>query len=232
MFEDTRERPVETSMYFLSARYYVPEWGRFLSPDSIEYLDSEFVNGLNLYCYCKNNPILYFDPTGHSAILIAIVIGAVIGGIYGGISAAVNDQNILAGIAIGAVVGGLTGFITEVASIPLMLLGTFSVGAGGDVASQMILGNKSFGDVNLISALWAGVANARLALVGKGFSVIDGLNDLQGASKIIFGAITNGPLIGLGMAINMAVSNNAPVYTFNDLYNDIIGKQKQLIRGW
>lgn len=58
------------------------------------------------------------------------------------------------------------------------------------------------------------------------------MNDLQGASKIVFGAITNGPLIGLGMTINMAVSNNATVYTFNDLYNDIIGKQKQLTRGW
>ena len=63
---------------------------------------------------------------------------------------AANGQNVLAGIAIGAVVGGVTGLITEVASVPLMLLGAFAVGAVGDIASQMILDGKSLGEVNLI----------------------------------------------------------------------------------
>ena len=52
-------------MFWLSSRYYSPELCRFISPDDVEYLDPESVNGLNLYCYCLNNPISYYDPSGH-----------------------------------------------------------------------------------------------------------------------------------------------------------------------
>ena len=39
---------------------------RCISPDSIEYLDPESINGLNVYCYCHNNPIMNVDPNGHA----------------------------------------------------------------------------------------------------------------------------------------------------------------------
>ena len=45
----------------------------------MDYLDPESINGLNLYCYCMNNPIMYANPSGHSAILIGLIIGAIIG---------------------------------------------------------------------------------------------------------------------------------------------------------
>ena len=71
---------VETQLYWVSSRYYLPEWGRWISPDDIEYLDPESVNGLNLYCYCGNDPINKIDPTGHFWVLLgAIAIGALIG---------------------------------------------------------------------------------------------------------------------------------------------------------
>ena len=181
-----------------------------------------------MYAYCLNNPLNRTDPTGHSAILIALAIGAVLGGIYGGISAAANDQNVVAGIAIGAVVGGLTGLITEVAAVPFMLLGTFTVGAAGDIASQMILDGKSFGNVNLISAGMTGLANAGLALVGKGLSNIDSMAGLAGAEKVAFGVITNSPLLGMGMALNMIFSQNFGVYTVNDLIDDLSGSKYEL----
>lgn len=57
---------VETNLFLVSSRYYSPELCRWISPDDIEYLDPESVNGLNLYCYCFNNPIMYIDPDGHS----------------------------------------------------------------------------------------------------------------------------------------------------------------------
>ena len=51
---------------------------RWISPDSIEYLDPESINGLNLYAYCGNDPINKHDPSGHFAISILawIIIGA------------------------------------------------------------------------------------------------------------------------------------------------------------
>ena len=79
----------------------------------------------------------------------------------------------------------MTGLITEVASVPLMLLGTFAIDAGGDIVSQMILDGKSVGEVNLISVAWAGVANAGLALVGKGLSIVDKMVGLTTAESII-----------------------------------------------
>ena len=69
----------ETNLYFLNTRYYSPELCRFISPDSVDYLDPDSINGLNLYSYCMNNPIIYADPSGHSAILIGLIIGALIG---------------------------------------------------------------------------------------------------------------------------------------------------------
>ena len=49
---------VETQLYWVSSRYYSPELCGWISPDDIEYLDPKSVNGLNLYCYCYNNPVM------------------------------------------------------------------------------------------------------------------------------------------------------------------------------
>ena len=56
----------ETKLYYLNSRYYNPEWRRFISPDDTSYLDPDSVNGLNLYCYCGNDPVNRYDPTGYS----------------------------------------------------------------------------------------------------------------------------------------------------------------------
>ena len=58
----------ETRLYYLNARYYDPQVGRFISPDDINYLDPTTINGLNLYAYCANNPVMYSDPSGHFGI--------------------------------------------------------------------------------------------------------------------------------------------------------------------
>ena len=62
----------ETQLYWVFSRYYSPELCRWISPDSIEYLDPESINGLNLYCYCMNNPIMYADPSGHAPWWISV----------------------------------------------------------------------------------------------------------------------------------------------------------------
>ena len=65
---------IETDFYYLNARYYNPEIGRFITADDIEYLDTENMNGLNLYCYCLNNPSMHVDASGHFPILAAILV--------------------------------------------------------------------------------------------------------------------------------------------------------------
>jgi len=219
----------ETGWYYLQSRYYNPSWGRFISADDVAYLGANGdLQAYNLFAYCSNNPIMYTDATGNSitALLIAVAIGAVFGGIYGGVSAYGNGQNVAAGILIGAVVGGATGGLTGISSIPWMLAATFGVGFLGDVASQMILDQKSFGEVNLISAGLAGATNAVLAYVGKGLSYLDEQSKLSVISSILFEGLTNSPLLALGMAINMGVSSHSPEYTVNDLIEDItkVGK--------
>ena len=58
-------------MYYLMTRYYDPKTGRFINADSFEYLDPERINGLNLYAYCGNNPIMNVDPSGHEVLSAA-----------------------------------------------------------------------------------------------------------------------------------------------------------------
>ena len=83
-----------TGLYYLQSRYYNPTWGRFINADS-QLNPKDGLVGCNMFAYCNNNPVSKYDPSGHSAILIAIGIGAVLGGIYGGISAAANNQDVV-----------------------------------------------------------------------------------------------------------------------------------------
>ena len=114
----------ETGLYYLNARYYSPEWRRFISPDAAEYIDPETPNGLNLYLYCSNDPVNYADPSGHLAItlsaLAAIVLG-VAGATAGGIIAynAAKDNGAegwdllgwtVLGIVGGGIIGGASGY--------------------------------------------------------------------------------------------------------------------------
>jgi len=69
----------DLQLYYLMSRYYDPQTGRFINVDTIDYLEPDTINGLNLYAYCYNNPITFADPSGHSAILIGLIIGAIVG---------------------------------------------------------------------------------------------------------------------------------------------------------
>ena len=54
----------ETGFYYLQYRYYNPSWGRFISPDRSDYINTVSKYSINAYIYCKNNPVLYTDYTG------------------------------------------------------------------------------------------------------------------------------------------------------------------------
>ena len=55
----------ETGYYYLRARYYDPQIGRFTQEDTYRGDPAEPAT-LNLYGYCAANPVLYQDPSGHA----------------------------------------------------------------------------------------------------------------------------------------------------------------------
>ncbi|MFR6189930.1 MAG: RHS repeat domain-containing protein [Anaerostipes hadrus] len=58
-----------TGLYYLNARYYNPEDGRFMTEDSYR---GEIMNPEtgHLYVYCANNPVNYVDPSGHFTVVL------------------------------------------------------------------------------------------------------------------------------------------------------------------
>lgn len=69
----------ETGLYYLQSRYYNPEWGRFINADG--QLVNDKLTGTNLFVYCNNNPVNYFDPTGEIAVSTVILIGSIVVGV-------------------------------------------------------------------------------------------------------------------------------------------------------
>ena len=109
-----RKKPVETGLYYLNSRYYDPEVSRFISTDSIEYINPDILNGLNLYAYCNNNPVMNVDPFGNFfiSLIVGLAIGALFGAITSGISSAAKGNTGLAlvgDIFGGALIGGALG---------------------------------------------------------------------------------------------------------------------------
>ncbi|MFZ3587831.1 RHS repeat domain-containing protein [Bacillus sp. DJP31] len=65
-----------TKLYYLMARYYDSEDGRFITRDTFHGFEEES-QSLNLYTYTKNNPVIYVDPDGHNPVLVYFIGAAV-----------------------------------------------------------------------------------------------------------------------------------------------------------
>lgn len=146
---------VETGLYYLQTRYYDPETGRFITIDGIEYLDPETINGLNLYAYCGNNPVMYTDPTGTFLIGLLLAIGGIIvGGLITGTVAAVNrsEGESFGGAFLGGFIDGAFGAFAIAVGLATGGIAGLAVTAGISFIGGM-LGNAvgqaiSFGNVN------------------------------------------------------------------------------------
>jgi RHS repeat-associated protein len=110
-----QEYDAEYELYNYSARLYDPTLGRFITADTIvpDWTDPQ---SLNRYGYCRNNPLIYVDPSGHFAwgaffigLAKAIGYGAAIGAAVGGFMAAANGGNIWLGMRDGANSGAISG---------------------------------------------------------------------------------------------------------------------------
>ena len=111
----------EIKMYYLKSRYYDPDLGRFISADAEVGSVGETM-GMNLYAYCKCNPICYADENGNwpswatkvciglAVIAVCAVVAAVC--VATGGAAACVATSMLVGAVKGALIGAVSGAIT------------------------------------------------------------------------------------------------------------------------
>ncbi len=91
-------------MYYCNARYYIPEWGRWLTPDSPDYLQFDQITGFNNFAYCINDPVNYSDGSGHFPIAASIIAGLILFTPLGGTMLQVATSIVsYTGMAIGAI---------------------------------------------------------------------------------------------------------------------------------
>jgi len=185
----------ETGLYFLKTRYYDPEVGRFMTIDDISYLAPDSINGLNLYAYCGNNPIVHVDTNGNAwyefwkwdwasigkiAAGVAIVAGLVVGSVFTGGTLSV----VLAGAAIGAGAGFLGGGISGLAS-------------GGGLAG--------FANGALAGTITGAISGAFAASpLGLGWQI--GINAIIGAGNYSLNQVFSGSKLTLGGLIAGALT--------------------------
>ena len=164
----------ETGLYFLKTRYYDPEVGRFITIDDVQYLNPETINGLNLYAYCGNNPVMNVDPEGTKWW----------DWLLGGLS-------LLAGIALCFVPGGQVfgvGLIVGGAS-SLVSCSLDAAGVSGKWASIITSGLSIIAGIALCFTPFAGIG---AGMIGQGVGAIAG----GFISEACGGSFTTGAAIG------------------------------------
>ncbi len=179
----------ETGLYFLKTRYYDPEVGRFITIDDISYIDPETINGLNLYAYCGNNPVMGYDPDG------TWDWGRFWSGIAIAVAAVVAVAITVATFGTGSVAGGI-------------IIGGI-IGAAGNLFSQTVIEGKSFAEVDYWQVALGGVTGALSAIPGVGLIGGAGISGLGGfASALIEGkSLEDAALSGLWSAGTAILKN-------------------------
>jgi RHS repeat-associated protein len=108
----------ETGLYYVNARYYNPNLGRFLQADP-----SGVQGGINLYAYAGNDPVNHVDPTGLTPdggefiIKLSETIATFFGGVEGVPSLTVSSTTTI-------------GYKSIVVPNPTQLLGSPDFGSG------------------------------------------------------------------------------------------------------
>ncbi len=195
----------DLDLYYLQSRYYDPNTGRFINADTIDYLDPESINGLNLYAYCLNNPIMYCDPTGHevkwwqwalagvgAALVVAACVVLTVGtaGLGGGLVAAVAvgaAKGALIGAAVGTAVGAAGGAIyagVTGADMGDSILSGAMIGFGAGAIIGAVIGG-AVGGINYGSFASKSTLNSHFAKHGTNMGYSSTKSYANGAKYVI-----------------------------------------------
>ena len=192
----------ETGWFWLSSRYYSPELCRFISPDDVDYLDQTSINGLNLYAYANNNPIMYIDPDGHSAILIGLIIGALIGF---GTAAYIDYQDD------GQIFNGSVAWYDYLGAT--VLGGAIGAGLGAFAGMSFSASIPTFGWINSGGALMFGITGTT-AITVTGAQVL-GVAGAFAAGGLLMFAKGNGPRMGHNQYENKQIDSLCKKYNLS-----------------
>ena len=142
----------ETSLYYCNSRYYDPEIRRWISIDDINYLDSETINGVNLYAYCMNNPVMCSDSSGHMPKWLGNVltgIGIVVGTALFVAAIVASAGTVGALVGVGAAAIGLSTTAVSTA-ITVATISTYVVAGGVALFGASDAVEAFSGDINPI----------------------------------------------------------------------------------
>jgi len=132
---------------------------RFINMDIVGILDTTMhvVNGLNLYIYAANNPIMFYDPTGKFFWFIFIPILIIGGGVAA--DQIFNDGNITNAV-VGAVGDIIVPNLDIIIGIGMVTLLVLSKGAAGPLVKKVLV--KKLGSSKVMSSakLGTGIGGA------------------------------------------------------------------------
>ena len=181
----------ETGWYYLNARYYDPNVGRFLSPDDTDLLllSPRALTDKNLYAYCDNNPVIRVDGNGEAW---HIAIGAFVGGIFGGaakfVSNLIEGEDVFDGVGSAFLTGAASGALAATGvGVFGSIVGNAGISMVGNATTQ-IVENKGFDNFDVGDMLIDGtIGGISGAVGGAGY----GSKHLKTASKQLTKRITN-----------------------------------------
>ena len=165
----------ETGLYYLNSRYYDPEIGRFINIDDISVLSEtqDILNGINLFAYCQNNPVMFDDETGYFFWFLFII--AIIGSAVISAGADIITQGITKGwdninwgqVGWSAFTGALSGVLmaSGVGALGMALIGG-AIGFVDSVGYQLV-GGASLSEINWLQVAFSTVAGALPGIRGK-----------------------------------------------------------------
>ena len=164
----------ETGLYYVSSRYYDPEIGRFISPDTTDILTATpmRLTDKNLFAYCDNNPVMRADYGGDFwHIVVGAAAGALIGGVVKAVSNAIEGKSLTDGLATAMLAGAASGALASTGvGIVGIVAGNAAISMAENAANQVIE-NKGFNNFDvgdmLIDGAIGGVSGA-LGGAGKG----------------------------------------------------------------
>ena len=212
----------EVGLYYLQSRYYIPEIGRFLSPDNYPST-GQGVIGNNMLAYCGNNPVSRQDEGGE---WWNVVIGAVVGGVVNAVSTWASGgsaKEIVVSAACGAVSGAVAA--TGVGG----LAGQMLVGAATsaiDSGYQNYNDYKS-GDKTLVQAIGGTVVDAAMggtsgAMGFEGKSALKTSNQIAKSAQIASKTLKTKGLNPKVKARAIAAVRKGRKYALNEIKNTAI----------